>query len=139
MLMIESRALVWPPGPLVWKKSVPRTPPAITLVYCIQYTSTERQRDIIGTILRKHGADQQVPAGTKEKFYVWTVTSLLITRFFFPTPEMKARGHAVQKRYRNKESVEWLQKYFTIHSDGCSKKWSHLSVLPCSLFSPPGV
>ena len=30
---------------------------------------------------------------------------------------MKARDHAVQKRHRNQESVEWLQIYCKIHSD----------------------
>ena len=44
-------------------------------------------------------------------------TSLLLNGFFSPTPEMKARDQAVQKRYRNQESVEWLQIYCTTHSD----------------------
>ena len=35
----------------------------------------------------------------EETFSVWTITSLLITRFFFPTPEMKARDQAVQIRH----------------------------------------
>ena len=46
-----------------------------------------------------------------------TITSLLLNRFFSPTPEMKARDQAVQKRHRNQESVEWLQIYCMIHSD----------------------
>ena len=43
--------------------------------------------------------------------------SLLLNGFFSPTQEMKARDHAVQKRHRNQESVEWLQIYCMIHSD----------------------
>ena len=39
-----------------------------------------------------------------------TISSLLITRFFSPTPEMKARGHAVSKRHRKIESTKWLLK-----------------------------
>ena len=40
-----------------------------------------------------------------QKYFVVAVTSLLITRFFFPTPEMKARGRAVRMRYWNPKSV----------------------------------
>ena len=54
-------------------------------------------------------------------FHLWIITSLLITRFFFPTPEMKARDQAVQKRHRNQESVEWLQRYCMIRSDRSSQ------------------
>ena len=45
-----------------------------------------------------------------EKFRGVPITSLLITRFFFPTPEMKARDQAVQKRHRNQESAKWLPR-----------------------------
>ena len=38
----------------------------------------------------------------------WDVIVFLITRFFFPTPEMKARDQGVPKRHRNQESVKWL-------------------------------
>jgi hypothetical protein len=33
-----------------------------------------------------------------------TITSHLITRFFFLTPEIKARDKEVRKRHRNQES-----------------------------------
>ena len=40
----------------------------------------------------------------------------LITRFFFPTPEMKARDQAVSTHHRNQESVNWLPRYYIMLS-----------------------
>ena len=75
-------------------------------------------------------------------FCVWTITSLLITRFFFPTPEMKARDHAVRKRHRNQESPKWFLRFCMKHSDGCSQKggtgWTFCSIYNCRLITPPG-
>ena len=48
------------------------------------------------------------------------ISSHLLNRFFSPTPQTQARDQAVQKRRRNKESVEWLQRYCMIHSDSSS-------------------
>ena len=53
-----------------------------------------------------------------------TVTSVLIVRFCSTTPEMKARGHAVQIQHRNRDSVWWLQIYCMIHSGGWSQNWN---------------
>ena len=49
-----------------------------------------------------------------DEFTDLMISSLLLNRFFFPTPEMKARDQAVPKRHRNQESVKWLSKYCMI-------------------------
>ena len=59
-------------------------------------------------------ASSKKHAGRNNKLYG---KSFLLSGFFSPTPEMKARDQAVQKRHRNQESVEWLQIYCMIHSD----------------------
>ena len=53
-----------------------------------------------------HSRGETPPWSVIRFFHVWTITSLLITRFFFPTPEMKARDQAVRMRHWNKESVK---------------------------------
>ena len=71
------------------------------------------------------GGEQMLQGGGPplEHEHDQTIISLLLNRFFSPTPEMKARDQAVPKHHRNKESVEWLQKYCMIHSDDCSQNW----------------
>ena len=80
------------------------------------------------------GTKKIVISVSRRFFRVWTVTSFLITRFFFPIPEMKARDHAIRKHHRNQESLQQLRRFCIKHPERCSAKGGTGSTF-CSIYN----
>ena len=58
-------------------------------------------------------------------FHLWTITSLLLNRFFSAPLEMKARDQAVPVRYCNKEYAVLVSKYCMVLRNNSSLNQDH--------------